>query len=79
MPSMKYLILDEVKPIIFVAMSHDCVAAAHGGKDHVTGAGFIGFRPGDHKLHTYGDSHSLGIGPGKDDEYLINHYLGAVE
>jgi hypothetical protein len=79
MPEMKYIMIDDVKPVIFMAMAHDDVALSHGGPGHVTGAGFIGFRPGDHKLHTYGDSHSLGIGPGKDDDYIINHYLGAME
>jgi len=76
---MKFIFLDEVTPIIFPAHLAHCDVAEKFPEKKVISAGYIGFRPDSNGLHTYGDSHSLSLGPGKDDEFLINRFFGKRE
>jgi len=69
---LKYCIIGNSAPIIFVLQLHKDMAA-HGT---VTSAGFFKILNGT--VFTYGHSHSLKLGPGAEDAKIIAHFLGLV-
>ena len=69
----KYVMFDECLPVIFsAALHHKEVAALRSEKP--TGAGFVHF--GSNEITVFGESTSLGIGPGQSDEAIIRQMIG---
>jgi hypothetical protein len=66
----KYVIFDSSLPHLFIKGEH----AAMKFLGNITSAGFVIITDG--KLTTFGYSHSLNMGPGPDDEMILNHFFG---
>ena len=73
--SSKYVMFDNGIFVIFPAtIGHRDIAAAHLDKTP-TGAGFVALHPKEARLVCYGYSEGLNIGPGEDDEMIINAFM----
>ncbi len=72
MIEMKYLIIDNVWPVIFpIIFNHNDVASSMNCLNKVTSAGFI-----DKNGKVYGYSDSLGISSKESDQRIIDRVIG---
>ncbi len=70
---MKYIIIEDIEPIVFSEATTHREASYVSGARKVTGAGFCSARIDSNgaSVSIWGKSVSLGIGPGKDDEFIL--------
>ena len=72
--SSKYVMYDNSEYHIFPGtMNHADIVG--GVAQTVTGAGFVCMHPKENRLVCYGYSETLKIGPGEDDEMILNAFM----